>query len=348
MIQNKENIKMEKREDKKEKSGELDIWSSIFLTQNDKDEASKLKTLPYIHPLEKKSKSFLSEKSLQICTESLGSETGSDDFSSSNTSSEDNNSEDDEKFKEEVKTCDEFDDVLKVPKYNNYYYVKKSPSFPPPLSSLSTQSQHGQSQTFQMRSHRDNGRLFLFLQTVSVPSQNFFAKRQNGRLILTFVNHDEEEKDCNEIAIEKTQMLSSGLELTVKKLIGLVNKSPKWSNKFNKVPNFEDVKVVQHGSLPRSLPFINGYQYYWRTKAIENVVAPLIPNNDAISDQQNSIGNKVVVSENIYYKASNQASQQLLVMRGKNGGYLVHNLKFCKDFRTSRSFMFWDTCCVAT
>jgi len=77
-------------------ASELDIWSSI-LTQKNKDEASQSKPPPYIHPLVKSSKNYLSENSLKICTESLGSETGSDGFSSSYTSFEDNNSKDDEK-----------------------------------------------------------------------------------------------------------------------------------------------------------------------------------------------------------------------------------------------------------
>lgn len=118
--------------------------------------------------------------------------------------------------------------------------------------------------------HRDNGR-FLFLQVVQVPSHNyFFAKRKNGRLILTFNDEEEDREEIDdefkeyESVIEKTQI--SSLELVVNKAIGLFNTSPKWSEKFNKVINFEDVKVVQHGSLPRSLPLINDYQYYWRTK----------------------------------------------------------------------------------
>ncbi|AES67149.2 DUF3049 family protein [Medicago truncatula] len=149
-------------------TGELDIWSSI-LTQKKKDEASQSKTPPYIHPLVKNSQNYLSEKSLEMCTEILGSENGSDGFFSSYTSFEDNNSKDGEKLKEKVNM------------------VKKPRCFPPPLPLLFSQSQ-----PLKMRPHRDNGRLFLFLEVVSVPSHNnFLAKRQNGRLILTFANEEE-------------------------------------------------------------------------------------------------------------------------------------------------------------
>jgi DnaJ family protein C protein 8 len=323
-------------------TSELDIWS-LILNQKNKDEASQLKT-PYIHPLEKKSKNWLSEKSLEMCTESLGSESGSDWFSSSYTSSEDNNSlEVDEKLNAIVKTCDD-----ENPKHNNYYSLRKKTKkprcFPPPLPSLTSQSQHGQSQPLQMRSYRDNGRLFLFLQVVSIPSRNnFFATRQNGRLILTFANDvddedDEEiddESEKHENGVEKTHMCS--LELVANKEIELVNKNQKlvsllnfsdhWSDKFKRGTNFEN---VQHDSLPRSLPLINGYEYYWQNKATGNV---LLSGNMNINQGS---------------KASSQDSQELFVLRGKNKDYLVHNLKFCKNFRTTRSLMFWDPCCIAT
>ncbi|GAU22330.1 hypothetical protein TSUD_106580 [Trifolium subterraneum] len=272
-----------------------------------------------------------------MCTENLGSETGSDWFSSSYTSSKNSNSlEDDEKLKAEVKTCD-----YENPKYNNYSLrikTKKLRCFPPPLPSLTSQSQ-----PLQMRSYRDNGRLFLFLQVVSIPHNNFFATRQNGRLILTFANDmdDEDDKEIDdeyedhENVVKKTHMCS--LELVVNKEIELVNKSPKlvhllnfsnhWSDKFKRGTNFED---IQHGSLPRSLPLINGYEYYWRNKATENV----LPSENMNTNQGSN--------------ETSQDSQQLFVLRGNNKDYLVHNLKFCKDSRTTRSFMFWDPCCIAT
>ncbi|WVZ14495.1 hypothetical protein V8G54_012061 [Vigna mungo] len=68
-----------------------------------------------------------------------------------------------------------------------------------------------------------------------------------------------------------------------KKTIGVVNKSPKWSEKFNEMTNFNDVNVAQ--SLPprprvtRLIPSapagaaaaasfnFNAYEYYWRTNS---------------------------------------------------------------------------------
>lgn len=67
-----------------EKAGAFDIWSSIVSQKTNEDASKSSSSLPppYVHPLVKRSQSSLSEKSLEICTENLGSETGSDGLSS--------------------------------------------------------------------------------------------------------------------------------------------------------------------------------------------------------------------------------------------------------------------------
>ncbi|KAF2300385.1 hypothetical protein GH714_012692 [Hevea brasiliensis] len=62
-----------KNKEELEKPGQFDIWSSILSQKAHED--NKNLPPPYIHPLVKRSASSLSEKSLEICTESLGSET---------------------------------------------------------------------------------------------------------------------------------------------------------------------------------------------------------------------------------------------------------------------------------
>nr|KYP39065.1 hypothetical protein KK1_039650 [Cajanus cajan] len=316
------------KKEEQEKSAPFDTWSTIISLKG-KDEISKsLPVTPYVHPLVKRSKS-LSEKSLQICTEIFLEPT---------------NQEQEEGKKEE--------------EFYNYVPVatKKASSppraFPPPLPSLS--HHHQAAPSLHMHSRRDNGRLVL--EAVSVPSQNNFSvQRQDGRLVLTFSNHLEEEEEnddhveeeylgeCEfeenedyeeelqvsstednsglmgyESVIEKAPLLSSGVRSSVHELalmmnknkpIGLVNRNPKWSEKFNEMSNFEDVNVAQ--SLP----------------------------------PRPRVASKVVVSGNKNKALSNE-QQQLLVLRGKNGDYLVHNLKSCKDSR--RSFLFWEPYCIAT
>lgn len=227
-------IQQEKKKQKElEKTEQFDIWSSI-LSQKANEDASKPLPPPYIHPLVKRSASSLSEKSLQICTESLGSETGSEGFSSyppSETGDVDEDEEEEEEKQEEEEEAeveevqeqeeeDDDDEVeqqlqedlkmcsqaldgeeLRVAKYH-YSSKKAQPrSFPPPLPSLSRQD----GASVRMQSRRDNGRLVL--EAVSIPSQNRFrAQRQDGRLVLTLADSpsNEEAKD-EELAAEAQQ-----------------------------------------------------------------------------------------------------------------------------------------------
>ncbi|KAI9094205.1 hypothetical protein K1719_026787 [Acacia pycnantha] len=142
----------------------------------------------------------LSKKSLEICTESLGSETGSDGFSSYPSSErgeteEDKDGEEEETEKEILQEHHEPEEDFVVPKFNYSATSKKSGprSFPPPLSSLTRQD----GPSVHMRSRRENGRLVL--EAVSLPSQNnFCARRQDGRLLLTFndlATYEEEEEE---------------------------------------------------------------------------------------------------------------------------------------------------------
>ncbi|EEF48682.1 protein FAF-like, chloroplastic [Ricinus communis] len=184
-------IQEEKEKKDQENPGQFDIWSSI-LTQKAQEDTKTLPP-PYVHPLVKRSASSLSEKSLEICTESLGSENGSDGFSSyppSETGEAEEDKEEEQEQEEqeqEERATPKYDmEDLHVAKYNFAASAtkKSSPkSFPPPLPSLS--SRDGAS--LRMKPRRDNGRLVL--EAVSVPSQNNFqAQRQDGRLVLTFAD----------------------------------------------------------------------------------------------------------------------------------------------------------------
>ncbi|KAJ8768214.1 hypothetical protein K2173_021154 [Erythroxylum novogranatense] len=195
---------LEDNKNEAENPGQLDTWSSILSQKSQED--PKNVPPPYVHPLVKRSASCLSAKSLEICTESLGSETGSDGFSSY-PPSETGDTEDDKEQQAEEKVA--FEEDCRVAKYNlAAASSKKSPpkSFPPPIPSLS--SRDGAS--VHMRSRRDNGRLVL--EAVSVPSQkNFRAQRQDGRLVLTFINmsNEEEEEDDDDDEEEEVEPKSS-------------------------------------------------------------------------------------------------------------------------------------------
>ncbi|KDP42960.1 hypothetical protein JCGZ_23902 [Jatropha curcas] len=193
-------IQQEKQKKDSSPRGQFDIWSSI-LTQK-AQEAKNLLPPPYVHPLVKRSASSLSEKSLEICTESLGSETGSDGFSSYPPSEtgdaeedkeEEQQEEEEEEEEEEEKVSKNYDmEDWQVIKCNITAASKKLPprTFPPPIPSLS--SRDGAS--LRMRPRRDNGRFVL--EAISVPSQNNFkAERQDGRLVLSFIDTPDGEEE---------------------------------------------------------------------------------------------------------------------------------------------------------
>ncbi|XP_016494373.1 protein FAF-like, chloroplastic [Nicotiana tabacum] len=179
-------------------SSSLDVWSSILSKKKDDDDMSNLET-PYIHPLVKRSTSSLSEKSLEICTENLGSETGSDTFSSYTPSETGDVAEEDKDDQQQQQQyCySQSSEELRVVKYN---YSKKSSSFPksfpPPIPSLA----NGENKpSLHMQSRRENGRLIL--EAISVPSRNLFhAHRHDGRLLLTFID------DCTPTSSSKPEM----------------------------------------------------------------------------------------------------------------------------------------------
>ncbi|MED6185126.1 hypothetical protein PIB30_054012 [Stylosanthes scabra] len=205
-------LKNKKEEQEKSKGG-FDTWGSIMSmksssSNNNNHNLEMTKSLPvsvtvtpYVHPLVKRSKSSLSDKSLQICTESLGSETGSDTslFSSSYPSPQSGESEKVVKESEPEPEQEQEENINHVAAITKSKSLSHPRCFPPPLPSLSfhgcnknqgdssSSSTTTSSSSLHVKPHRDNGRLVL--QAVSLPSNNNFkAQRQDGRLVLTFTN----------------------------------------------------------------------------------------------------------------------------------------------------------------
>ncbi|KAJ8766221.1 hypothetical protein K2173_022280 [Erythroxylum novogranatense] len=122
----------------------------------------------YVHPLVKRSTSKLSEKSLELCTENLGSETGTDiiDINIFSLSKVESSSTPREQQSSRRR--------LEVKKAN-------SRRFPPPLTTMTG------SKSLQMRPYREDGRLVI--KAVKSPSMSscFQVERSHGRLLLRFV-----------------------------------------------------------------------------------------------------------------------------------------------------------------
>ncbi|CAL4930240.1 unnamed protein product [Urochloa decumbens] len=141
------------------------IWNMIQAQKP----AAPAKQAAYVHPLVRRSSSLLTQKSLEICTESLGSETGSDGFSDADGSATDR-SDDDDREEESVV-------APRAP-------PPPSRAFPPPLPSLARRKVES---TMEMRQERQDGRLLV--RVVPVTSSTLFrAQRRGGRLLLSFAD----------------------------------------------------------------------------------------------------------------------------------------------------------------
>ncbi|XP_060180299.1 protein FANTASTIC FOUR 3-like [Lycium barbarum] len=153
-------------EEENEENDNVGGWSFIHALENPCQYSRKgdAEDRVYVHPLVKPCS--LNTKSLEMCTESLGSETGSD-------------------------ICESIEE------FSNYHGVQRSKcrefaqkfnrtaSFPPPLTSMSG------NEGVQVRPHREDGRLILKAMTITSCNSNFQAERANGRLRLSLLIPDE-------------------------------------------------------------------------------------------------------------------------------------------------------------
>ncbi|XP_026445294.1 protein FAF-like, chloroplastic [Papaver somniferum] len=203
---------------KPQQPGQFDIWCSILIQK-----PSSLPP-PYVHPLVKQSKSCLSLKSLEICTENLGSESGSDGYPHSDISLSDTEEEDEDIQEVEEESIEQVvvEEKKELAVIMNYSKKSSSPppsvrrSFPPPLKSLSNFPPPLKSLSkpggggIQMKTHRQDGRLIL--EAVSVPTSTncFNAQRRDGRLVLTFSSPIQESIKNQENSFETDEEVEFG------------------------------------------------------------------------------------------------------------------------------------------
>lgn len=129
----------------------------------------------YVHPMVKRSASTLSTMSLDMCTESLGTETGSD----VSDSSDEFNWEERERFRRLQRS--------KARTFHRKVANHHRGGFPPPLTSIS-----GSDGTVKVSPHREGGRLVIKAVSVSDCGTKFETERTDGRLRLSLL------KDCCE------------------------------------------------------------------------------------------------------------------------------------------------------
>ncbi|MCD7466660.1 hypothetical protein HAX54_003578 [Datura stramonium] len=165
----------------------------------------------YVHPLSKRSSysSRLSEKSLQLCTESLGSETGTDiiDTSIFSFSSPPIEKSSTLTNGDHMMTTHQTESSSSSSTWSrNCREIKSSTSnkktcskFPPPLTTLRGVN------SVQFKPHREDGRLIIKAVEAPLTHNYLQAERSNGRLRLCFFKHEistsnfDENEDLEEI-----------------------------------------------------------------------------------------------------------------------------------------------------
>lgn len=366
-----------------QKPEQMGVWGSIVVQ---KSENCSYVPPPYVHPLVKRSSITLSEQSLEICTECIGSETGSDGFCSEILS---------DVGQEEMKELNSVGD-FHLP---NSRKAMATP-LPPPLSFIS-----GDGASIYMRSHRKNGRLIL--EAVSVPSRNCFqAHRRDGRLLLSFMDDhtpQESTKDMegdeswiDEVFDNTEEAFDLGMEETedIGGCDGGGEKAEEWmvEEKFqvnnagkvvhlvadqssislprmasvqksglmmknimglrNNPMNLEAEVPVEELSIPEPLPL--------RPRVPRSIPYPQIPpssfntyeyfwrNKAAVRDGASIIATtqSTPLKTNNNCKTKGTKSQDLVVMRGNKTEYFVPYLKGCREF--PRSLLAWEPCSIVT
>ncbi|KAF3657630.1 putative dirigent protein 21-like [Capsicum annuum] len=167
-------------------------WSSLRNLSTISNLNSNEKENSYVQPSSKK----LSEKSLALCTENLGSETGTDQCIDSNIFSFSSHESKTAQLALSVQVESNYNKVMT---YNSTEIIRE---FPPPLTTLRG------SNAIQVRPHREGGRLVIKAAEATKVHPCFHAERSNGRLRLCLLNdgcsafeneiNDEEEEEERE------------------------------------------------------------------------------------------------------------------------------------------------------
>ncbi|CAK8573755.1 unnamed protein product [Lathyrus sativus] len=151
-------------------------WNFVDALSNISQNTSMKETTTtpaYVHPQQKRSSLVLSPKSLELCTENLGNESGTDIVENDMLLSLMGKTEEREPCRQ----------VLGGSK------KAKTQNFPPPLTTIRG------SESLRVRPHREDGRLVIEFTKVPPRTSCFEAERSHGRLRLCFSTNQEEEDD---------------------------------------------------------------------------------------------------------------------------------------------------------
>ncbi|KAK8940818.1 hypothetical protein KSP39_PZI010210 [Platanthera zijinensis] len=350
----------------------LDIWSSI--QKNNENITVAPPSSLYVHPLVRQASSLMSQNSLEICTESLGSETGSYEFSGDELmdSPFGDETEDEEEEVEEEEECQEMErnDLSNVKYHCSIGRRSPARSFPPPLPSISRRDGF----CFKMQPHRHNGRLVL--ESVPVPSHNYLrAERHGGRLLLSFIEtagqsnspaptelqsekqNEEEEEVLRETEEEDVLMEAEEEEDEEEEEVEVVDRGTIVEVKVSTQPppaNRAGMLKVHRSSLvinkfivgsplpAQASPHMKGKRTVLSTTtAASNNMSP--PNKDNSLQQQQ--GSRWVPLSPA--AAASSESKLLFTSKRRSRDELLHDVRRCSELRRLL-FIFEQPYCIAT
>ncbi|KAH7679487.1 The fantastic four family protein [Dioscorea alata] len=285
----------------------------------------------------------LGQFSLETCTESLGSETGSDVFYSDieSFSSFSDVSDIGEEEKQPEKQPRHDDDAEKLLTVNYHCSIsKKSPvrSFPPPLPSISRRD----GPCLSMRPHRRDGRLVM--EAVQVPSQNYLhAERHDGRLLLSFVHSSSSSSTTTTMKQTQETQLPMEEEQEVGKILEEENKTCAEQEEEEQ----EEVEVVDRGTVvelkmstqPHRSSFVIN-KFVGGLPEPQEPPASLLSTNMKIKYGYEYDDNSCENSLKIRQTPENK---MLFMLKGRNRGELLHR---CSHLW--RPLLFWEPYCIAT
>ncbi|XP_058739441.1 protein FANTASTIC FOUR 3-like [Vicia villosa] len=149
-------------------------WNFVDALSNISQNISiKETTIGYVHPQQNRFSLGLNPKSLELCTENLGNESGTNIVENDMLLSL-------METKEQRQSCRKVLAATKKVKIQN---------FPPPLTTIRG------SESLRVRPHREDGRLVIEVTKVPPSTSCFQAERSHGRLRLCFGREEEQEED---------------------------------------------------------------------------------------------------------------------------------------------------------
>lgn len=212
-------------------------------------------TTTYVHPQQKRSSLAMSPKSLELCTENLGNESGTDivenDMLLSSMGA----------MEEQREPCSPVLIATKKPKIHN---------FPPPLTTMRG------SESLRVRPHREDGRLVIEVTKVPPSTSCFQADRSHGRLRLCFLTNEttsfdpEQEEDVDvdddDVIDENEKPHNKEEELYENEMVGEVIEDVEEEETEEKAEKVELEEVVACEKMKSSDARMEKYEWARRCK----------------------------------------------------------------------------------